>query len=827
MSPWRPPVWKGLRPCFGARLAASCRAALSSCLVCALWVVGVGTSVLAAEPARESGSDAKPITPVANGTPVPDPPTARLVPLEVLLNGATAGNWLLLHAPGGFYAPREALDAWRLTPGANGARLAFQHDNWYALASIDGYSARLNEARQSIDLSFSASAFALTQVAADELELPAASAAVPAAFFNYDLSWSHARTGGLFSSRELGALTEAGFTSQWGLLTSSFLGRHVQGQEAAASSTWRRLETTFTRDFPESKFSLRLGDSTTRPGLMGRPIYFGGIQIARNFALAPSFVTQPLPVIGGSSSAPSTVELYINDALRQTLNVPAGPFAIQNPMPMSGDGRARIVVRDVLGRETVIDQTFFTHAELLEDGLSDWSFEMGAVRNNLGLTNADYGQRFASGLWRHGLSKSRTLDLRGEWGSETRGFGVGLSQALPWQALGQASLALSDQKGVGRGVQWSAGGEYNNAEQAASLQLQGASAGYRSVGLNSAMEPAKWQVSGSFSRTHERLGTFGLGWAQIASRSQGRLSTYSLSHSMRVGPGGSLNLIYTQVMGASSARLLAASLVWPLENQINAAFNVAHRSGQTDAYASASQGLRGHTGLGWRVLGGTRNGLALGEADLHFQTARQVFTAGVSTSSAQQMLRVGTQGGFVLMGGRLFPTHQVQDSFALVDVSGIADVGVSFQGRDQARTDSQGQALLTGLQPFNANSIRLNPSDLPLSAEIDSLEQVVVPRLRSAVRLSFPVRTGRAAFITVHLPDGQLAPAGAEVELMDDARRFPVGRNGQVFVTGLQREQQLRLHWKNQHCSFLLALAPGAPNDIARPAPLTCEGTPP
>jgi outer membrane usher protein len=758
--------------------------------------------------------------------------TPQLVPLEVVLNGASVGNWLLLQAPGGFYAAREALDAWRLQPRTEGERLEFQRERWYPLSAIDGYSANLNPARQSIDLGFAASAFVTTQVTAAAQDAPITSNAEPAIFVNYDLHWSHARIGGLSASRDLGMLTELGVTGPMGLLTSSFLGRHAQNI-GGTDAPWRRLETTFTRDFPERKFSVRLGDSTTRGGLLGRPIYFGGIQVARNFELAPGFVTQPLPVITGSSAAPSTVDLYINDALRQTLNVPAGPFAIDNPMPIGGDGQARLVVRDVLGRETVITQSFFTHSELLEQGLSDWSFELGAARNQLGIANADYGERFASGLWRQGLSKRLTLETRGEWGAQTRGMGIGITQALPWQALGQASLAWSQNDSLGRGAQWSLGGEYSNGAQAFSLQAQGASAAYRTVGAG-AFEPAKWQLSGSFSHTHERLGTFGIGLARLDSRQRGRLRSYSLNHTQRLGLRGTLSFLFTQVQGSTtSGRLVAVSLQWPLEGQINTAAYVSQRSGQTDAYATASQGLRGDTGMGWRVLGGTRNGQALAEAGIHLQGARSLFTVDASASEAQQALRLGTQGGFVLVGGRLFASRPVLDSFAIVDVADLPDVGVSFQGRELVRTDEQGQALVTGLQPYSANSVRLNPSDIPISAEIDSVERMVVPRLRSAVKLSFPVRSGRAALVTVRLADGQPAPAGAEIERVGsgegdrDDKRFPVGRAGQAFITGLQRQQALRLHWSGASCTLPLTLPDGSPDDIARPPPLICEGITP
>lgn len=751
----------------------------------------------------------------------------RLVPLEVVLNGANVGNWLLLQTAEGFHAPREALDAWRVKPRPDGGRVSFQQENWYTLSSIDGHEARFNPTTQSLDLRFSPTAFLPTRLSDAPQALPPVTESSPAAFLNYDLSWNNFRSRGSASSKELGALTELGFTNRWGVLTSSFIGRYVQAGGLDSATQWRRLETTFTRDFPERKFSVRVGDTVTRASQIGRQIYFGGVQFARNFDLMPSFVSQPLPVFTGTSSVPSTVELYVNDALRQTLNVPAGPFTIDNPMPMSGDGSARMVVRDVLGRETVITQSFFSHAQLLEEGLDDWSVDLGAVRNNIGVANADYDERFVGGLWRRGLSKRLTMEARGEWGQQTRGVGLGLSQAMPWQGLGQASLAWSGNDTAGHGWQWTVGTEYSNTRQAYTLQLQGATAGYRNVGLSDTTTPPEWQMSGSFSHTDSRLGTFGLGMALLQSREQGRLSTYSLSHSLRVGARGSLNTVFTRLSGTISGTFVAVSLSWPLDRQINTSAYVSRRSGQTSAHVSASQGLRGPTGVGWRALGGTRNGAATGEAGVYLQGPHSLLTADVSTASGQQSLRLGSQGGAVFMDGRLFASRPVQDSFALVSVPGMAGVGVNFQGREHGRSDDQGVTLVTGLQPYNVNNLRLNPSDLPLSAEIDSLEQTVVPRLRGAVKLSFAVRSGRAALVTVRLPDGQAAPIGAEIELVGDTQRFMVGRGGLAFVTGLQNSQQLRLHWKGSSCQMLLALAPGDPNDIARPAPLTCNGVSP
>src|SRR5439155_132599 len=198
-----------------------------------------------------------------------------------------------------------------------------------------------------------------------------------------------------------GVLSEIGASGRWGVLTTSSIARNLTDDRTLGIPRGLvRLETTFTRDFPASNHTLRVGDTSTRAAMWGREVYFGGVRYGSNFALTPGYVSQPLPAVTGLSAAPSTVELYVNDVLRQVSNVPAGPFAIDSLPVLTGNGEARLVVRDLLGRETVIVQPFFTSSQLLSPGLDDWSAETGAVRRDLGSASDHYGPGFMSGTWR-------------------------------------------------------------------------------------------------------------------------------------------------------------------------------------------------------------------------------------------------------------------------------------------------------------------------------------------------------------------------------------------------------------------------------------------
>jgi outer membrane usher protein len=758
---------------------------------------------------------------------VPDQRNARLIPFEVRINNAPGGPWTLLELGGALYATPDAFEEWRVSRNAAVQGVPYRGQTWFALSSVPGYTSRIDFANQSIDLVFSPSAFAATRLSSDAAALPAVTPSTPAVFVNFDTNYNQSEYTGAVSSRDLGLLTELGFTSSAGVLTSGFVGRNLVSGDASLSPSWRRLETTFTRDFPDQKVTLRLGDSSTRGSSSGRNVYFGGLQISRNFALAPGFLTQPIPVITGTSSAPSTVELYVNDALRQTSSVPTGPFAIDNFPLLTGGGQVRVVVRDVLGRETVVVQPFFSHGALLEAGLNDWSFELGAVRQNLGLENADYGQRFGAGLWRYGLNKLSTLETSGQWGRDTQNISLGISHALWGQSLGQISLASSHDRTAGSGREWSLGLENSGLRHSFNARVLGASQGYRQLGQQSDTLPSKIEAAANYTYSSDQWGSMGLGLAKIKTFDRGDLTTYSANYSVRVGAQSSLTLSATRVTGPSSGTSVGASLTIPLGERVVSSSNVNHRAGQTDAYTSVSRGLPGDTGVGWRTLAGSRSGKAYGEAGIYYQGSKALLTADASASAGQQSVRLGAQGAVVWIDGKVFASRRIQDSFALVEVPGYPDIGVGFQSSTQVRTDAAGYALLPRLQPYQRNSIRLDATELPINAELDNLEIITVPAARSAVKVRFPVRSGRAALIKIVMEDQQVAPAGAEIELIGDSKEFFVARRGEAFITGLQAQNTLRLKHDGNTCTVQVDMPAAKPDDIVRLGPLVCKGVKP
>ena len=751
--------------------------------------------------------------------------TDKVMPFEVIVNGSKSGTWLLIERDGELYGPKDAIDEWRLKSRPDAAIIDFNGQSYVPLSSVPGFGARPDLLNQSMQLTFSPEAFAATRLSDGVAGRPLVGAVLPSVFFNYDLNYNTSQADSSNFVRDLGLLSELGFSSGAGILTSSQLARNIGGQLSnAGPSGFTRLETTFTRNFPDSNRVMRLGDTVTRAGLLGRNIYFGGAQLSSNYALTPGFVTQAIPTLTGLSATPSTVELYVNDVLRQVSNVPTGPFVLGNVSQIAGSGEARIVVRDVLGRETVIVQSFFSSAYLLAKGLNDWSIDVGAQRREIGLRSSQYGAGLATGTWRHGYSDTLTVEGRTELSRDLQAASAGFIAPLWGNMLGRSALMVSRRADYPSGTQWLLGVEQAGQRTSFTLQAQGASQGFRQLGEDPARSPTKLQIAGTASYGTLAAGTFGVGFATVRRYDEQPVTTVSANYALRLGRAASLNLSASRAMAGGNGTSVGVFLSFPLGDRMigHAGFN--SRGGQRDGYASVQQMPTPDNALNWRVLGGRQQNANRAEAGAYYNGQYGRVAADVSAAAGQSAVRLGAGGGLVYAGGSLFATDRVNESFALVEVAGYGGVGVGLGGQALTQTNAKGIALIPRLMPYQNNYIRLDASDLPINAELDNIEQVAVPVWRSAVKVDFPVRGGRGALLKIRLDDGDVAPAGAVLRIDGDKQEFYVARRGEAFVTGLQPVNRLRLDWNQSHCVFDVLLPTGQADSIARVGPLDCKG---
>ena len=762
---------------------------------------------------------------VAQTPPAADSAAFKSRPLEVTVNGARAGDWLLVERDGVLYAPKTAFEEWRVKLRPDASSIYIRGQAYVALSAVAGFEAKTDFATQSLALTFSPQSFESTrQVEALPVKLKV-DKVLPSVFFNYDLNLALNKLSSLPASRDLGALTEIGVSNSAGVLTSTAVGRSLLSNGAGSlPASWIRLETTFARNLPDTNRTLRVGDSVTRASLLGRNAYFGGLQYGSNFALTPGFISQPLPTISGLSSAPSTVDLYVNNVLRQTSNVPTGPFTLTNLPTFNGSGDARLVVRDLLGRETVIVQPFFSSSQLLAVGLSDWSVEAGALRRDLGLSSANYGAGFASGTYKHGLRPDLTVEGRAEVTRDVQTASLGAIAALAGRVLGRTAVMSSRSPLLGAGNQWLLGGDYIDTTRSAGVQLQGATLNFRQLGQDLQTLPVRYQLSGNASYYIDSKSSLSAGFAVVDRFDSQRISTLSVGYNMRVFNRGSLQVSLGRSITQAAANSLVMTLVLPMEANVVRSAGLELRAGQNSAYASATSNPSENDVVGWRVLAAQNQTGTRAEAGLNYASRYARMSGDVSQNAGQTAARIGASGGLLAADGRVFASQRVSDSFALVEVPGYANLNISLGATSLGRTNADGVAIVPRLLPYQVNSIRLNADELPISAEIDNIELITVPAARSGVKLVFATRAGRAALLRLVLDDDQPAPAGATLRVDGQSQEFYVARRGEAYVTGLAASSRITLVWKAQQCDVEVTLPPLVKDDITRVGPLLCKG---
>ena len=730
---------------------------------------------------------------LAEGTPF----DIEEVFLDVFINDQRKDTVLLLRNEGRLFAGAKDLQLWRLRlPDIN--PLTFYGDDFYALDALRGLTFKLDESTQSLAMQVPPRLFEATLLNGQEIDFSAPSPASPGGFINYSLSANHAE--GLTNST--GSLDLSGFGS-WGSAQTRILGLDLNNQARAI-----RLESTWTRDKPMELTRLRFGDAISGASSWGGVVRFGGIQWVTDFSLQPGFMTSPRPEISGESALPSTVELYVDNLLRMRREVPSGPFTIQDLPVINGQGDAQLVVRDILGREQVITKPFFTSSRLLKQGLQSYSYELGFVRRNFGIDSNNYGRLMAVGTHRLGFTEKFTGEFHGELLGNQQSVGLGGVLLSPAAGILSGTLAMSNSK-KGVGGLLGLGFQHQSGNFSVGMNTQLTSQNFAKLGLQSEKLAPRHISQMVVKMGANGFGSFAVNYTQQAFRDMEDYKSVSGSYFREVAGIGNLSAFVIRYLNGEAKTVfgLNFSMNLDLGKRRSANINVSAKPGRNNANLQLNRRLPAGSGVGYRLVSGLGD-TDRREAEVSLQNRVGSYSLAAGQSQGQTAFRGSASGGVAFLGGSSFFSRRITDSFALVQVPGYADVGIYADNQLSTRTDSKGNALLTGLRSYQKNLVRIEQSDIPLDAQIDTLQLDAVPYFRSGLVLKFPVKRSRGALLTVVLENGEPLPAGAQVQIIGDNilenELFPTGMRGEVYLTGLETDNQLRVTWKEQSCEFAL-----------------------
>jgi len=696
------------------------------------------------------------------------------------------------------WASQEDLESWRFNV-AHQISIPYENKFYYALHGFEGLQYTINMQALSIDIEAPASHFQPNSLSISQGALNVVTRPSPGGFFNYDTS-IQTQSG---DSSQVGGIGEVGIFNKYGVGTSNFL--FSQSKDAQTSSTdFVRLNTTWTDDMPDKMRSVRFGDSYSKAGMWGQSVGFGGLQFASNFNTQPNFLTTPLPSTTGEAVLPSTVNLYVNNALVSSKNVNPGAFDITSIPVINGYGDLTVVTTDLLGRQQTYTLPYYSSSEILTPGLHDYSYEMGFIRNNLGTSSADYGKFVIAGTDTVGITDHFTS----QWHTEllTSQQTAGLGGNYIWSTYGVWNIAgaMSQSNGNGIGGLAQLGFQHSSGIRPVNWgsNLQATTARFMNLGVQPGQFAPSLQSQSFLGFVLPKAASIGISYTLQNNRSSDNASLLSMSYSKTFFKKWALGATVLTNIGGTRSNGVFLTLNRTLNERTNFSLSGNAQTDIKQASAQINRPLPLGTGYGYNLSAGADANHAYDyQAAVSAQNNIGTYTAAVASQDGNQGYRAGVAGGVVYLGGRPYLTRQMTDSFAVVE-TGVPNVHVYEFNQVVGKTDKNGNMLLPNLMPYQNNKIAVESKDLPLNAIVDSTQTQVLPYYRSGMLVKFPIRVSRNATLVVVDHNDRALPLSVTATINQNNENFPVGEDGVLFLAGLEKKNKITVHLVDSTCQF-------------------------
>ncbi len=721
--------------------------------------------------------------------------------VEVIFNQVPHGDaFVLLDDDGELYAETRNLLAWRVRQPYP-EEIPFRGRDFFRLSEFPGVEASIDLRQYRVVVSFPPN---LLEDSGVTLTSPQPPKPESSTGFSMDYDLSLQDNGSSLGMGRAGLLQPTIF-SPAGFLTSGITYTNFEFEPPSGNNVpndWTRLETTWGRDIPSKMLSVRLGDSTTGTGTWGRAIRFGGFRIGTNFATQPNLITFPLPSIEGVTAVPSALDLYVNNALVYREDVPSGPFSVRDVPVVSGSGQVQVVVRDILGREQVLVQDFYASPELLRKGLTDFSFSAGVARKDFGIESNNYGGVLAELTNRKGITNTFTLEGRSEFSDQH--FNAGMTGFFQAGRFGIVStgFALSVDDKSNEGALYTVGYEYLGEQFRFNANVMGTSEDFMQLGFVDGVKPPQLQAALGIGYHQRAVGSYGATFVTQDFHDGPSRDVATLTF-LKTFPNLVSFSATASYINTSSGDDFVTAVTFSVPLVGRRSFNASLRYDQEDFEARAEVRSELPVGTGYGYRASAETGFAeVYQADVDFQNDFQTYSFETRSFDGEFAWRAGVTGSFVYLDGDTYFSRRLLDGFAVVDLADYPDVRVYLENQEIGTTNEEGRILLPGLRPYQTNRLRIEARDLPMNTRVTKLATEVAPYFRSGILLEFPVGPARAAILRLVDETGNPVRAGAVATIDGRTEIFPVGKDGLLYLTGLDTSKHVRVKWNGDRCEL-------------------------
>jgi len=621
----------------------------------------------------------------------------------------------------------------------------------------------------------------------------------PSAFLNYGATTVNFDRFAVFA--------EAGVSARGALLYSS-ASRNEDG-------TFVRGLSNLTYDDRPRLMRWVAGDFLVPADPLGSGLLIGGLGVSKNFGIDPYFVTFPRLELADAVTTPSMAEVYVNGQLVRRERLAPGTVQLRDlPLP-SGSGTASVVIRDAFGREREVSSPYYLSTRLLAKGLQDFTYNVGFGRENLATESWDYNRFGFLGRHRLGVTEAVTMGGRLEAGTDLVSGGPSVTLGFPF---GEMEVSAAASHGDGRsGAAVAAAYQYLSQQFNFGATVRGASDHYSTLALRPSDDRPRSELIAYIGGQFGARTSATLQYTRSDLRDRGWKDRTSLLSSVRVTDRAS---VFLNVGRSTQERFqtvwdLFVGLSVALGERTTASVSYQRQNGTDVGSAEVQQSLPLGPGFGYRVRGDLAEGVAQGLAVLQYQGPYGRYEASYERINSEDRVTASVAGGLVAVGGSVFATRPVNESFAVIQVPGVEGVRGYLNNQEIGRTNARGDLPVPDLLPYYGNRLGIAQRDIPLDYAVGATEQVVASPFRGGAVVRFAVQEVRAVMGSVLLVRGgeTFAPAYGQISITVDGQETasPIGRDGEFYFENVASGQYPAVvEHETGRCEFTLDVPAGA-----------------
>ncbi len=707
---------------------------------------------------------------------------------QIILNSQPTGATAFVLQQGGkLYLASQNLAGLNFRIPDSVALIHYQDNSFTGLASIPGLKASISASHEFLYMSCDALCFNPNRLTAGHSTQPAITDDTGGLILDYDIVAEEGEN----RKGSIRSLANVRYASSMGRLYTDFVATAYDGHEDLL-----RLESGISIDIPESRKRTILGDTISRASDWSVPVRYAGIKFGTDFSLQPGFIAFPTPALSGSAGLPSTVDVYINDLRRFNGQIPAGPFSIENIPFISGQGDARIVVTDILGRQTILTEQFYAAPVMLRKGLTDYSIELGVLRNSYGQRSFDYGDEFASATWRSGISEGITLESHGAITQTHQSVGMGGIFMVGLSGTVSTAIAIS-QKDGDIGLLGRTAVDVSRRTWRGNITVEATTPHFFQLGQPENMSAPAWRVQARVGFPFMEHVRPSLIYTYSDQRKDADLETFSANINMDVWKNVSLSISAIQTVQPEQYTTIGLSLNVPLGNGMSAGAG-ARRSrdritGSAYVQRSPSQGKFGYK------ASVTEGDFERYEASLMFRPEFARLQLDASHTNRDNAARISARGSLVIHEGEPYLAQKIDNGYAVVSLPDGMDATVYLDNRPIGTTGKDGKFLVPGLRAFENNKIEVDIRELSLQETVSDLRWNIVPARSAGSTLSAKPRLSKGYLIRLVDENGDALALGTRLQIMSHP---PANKNETVFVVGHDGRSYINVHGEHRRISL-------------------------